>query len=51
MAYGLATPLIIGFLDLPEIAWIIFASTLVLLYGAAVGFDAVYESLSERKPE
>jgi len=31
-------------------SWLIFASTLTLIYCLAVGCDAVYASLSERLP-
>jgi hypothetical protein len=46
-AYTLGAPIALSSYEVGHLGWLVYASTAVALYCLAVGFDAVYDSLSE----
>lgn len=48
--YGVVCPITLIWIGASAASWVVFASTLTLLHGIAIGCDAVYDSLSERLP-
>ena len=48
--YAAATPVVLWLTESPNVGWVVYASTLVILHCLATGFDAVYDSLSQRLP-
>lgn len=49
--YVIAGPVTLAYLNPGVLAWVVFVSTVVLLYCLAIGFDAVYDSLKEEKSD
>lgn len=48
--YSFGCPIAFAHYEIGGLAWVIYASTLTLYYGLAVGLDAVYDSLREQQP-
>lgn len=48
VAYVVLFPAGMAYFSAPRPYWLIYLSTLILLYSLAAGFDAVYDSLGEQ---
>lgn len=46
--YGVVCPIALWKTEASAISWLVYISTLTIMYGIAVGCDAVYDSLSEK---
>jgi hypothetical protein len=51
LSYAFVVPFVIWWKEPSSlVSWIVYASTLAILFCLAIGFDAVYDSLSEKLP-